>query len=159
MIRKTPLVLLERVLHTPVTYLILPIFAFANAGVNLSGISPDVIFTERVAAGIVFGLFVGKPIGIFLACRLAVRMRICEMPPNCNWPVLIGIAFMCGIGFTVSLFIGNLAYLGVASDYLVNLVKIGVFAGSAMSGLAGYFLLHYLLDRRKTSPTPVSSSN
>ena len=142
----TPLVQLEHDLHTPVTYMILPLFAFVNAGLSLSGVSADVIFSEKLAAGITFGLFIGKPVGIFLTCLLAVKSGLCRLPTQSTWSMMLAVAFLCGIGFTVSLFIGNLAYLGVEQASMLNLMKIGVFAGSILSGIAGYVLLRAMLS-------------
>lgn len=136
----TPLMHLEHSLHTPVTYFIMPLFAFANAGLSLQGIGIATVFTEPLPAGIMFGLLIGKPIGICGAVWLAVRTGIGQLPRGCNWPMILGVALLCGIGFTVSLFIGNLGFLSVDPS-LLNTVKAGVLAGSTFAGVIGYFVM------------------
>ena len=144
----TPLMRLEHDLHTPVTYFIMPLFAFANSGLNLEGLSIQGMFTERLPAGIMFGLFFGKPIGICLAVWLAIKLGIASMPRGCNWPMMIGISLLCGIGFTVSLFIGNLGFADVAPE-LLDTIKAGVLGGSLMAGVTGYFVMWRHLSAQK----------
>lgn len=138
------LVRLEHALHGPVTYLILPLFVLANAGVALAGISPAALVTVPLASGIAAGLLIGKPIGICGSIWLALKLGIVELPRSVNWTMLFGLALLCGIGFTVSLFIGN---LGFAKDHadLLNLVKIGVLSGSIAAGVIGYITLRHFL--------------
>lgn len=136
----TPLLRLEHDLHTPVTYFIMPMFAFANAGLSLEGLGVSVLFTEALPAGIMFGLLLGKPIGICGVVWLAVKTGVCQMPRGCNWLMMLGVSFLCGIGFTVSLFIGNLGFDAVDPAFL-NKVKAGVLCGSLLAGLAGYFVM------------------
>ena len=136
----TTLSRLEHDLHTPVTYFIMPLFAFANAGLSLKGISVATVFTEALPAGILFGLLLGKPIGICCASWLAVKSGIGHLPRGCNWKLMLGVAFLCGIGFTVSLFIGNLGFQEV-DPALLNKVKAGVLGGSLLAGLLGYFTM------------------
>ena len=136
----TTLSRLEHDLHTPVTYFIMPLFAFANAGLSLKGISVATVFTEALPAGILFGLLLGKPIGICCASWLAVKSGIGHLPRGCDWKLLLGVALLCGIGFTVSLFIGNLGFQEI-DPALLNKVKAGVLGGSLLAGLLGYFTM------------------
>jgi NhaA family Na+:H+ antiporter len=139
----SPLRQLEHALHPWVAYAILPIFAFANAGVSLAGISLA-SFTAPVALGIAGGLFVGKQIGIFLGILAMVGLKLARMPAGATWPMLYGVAVLCGIGFTMSLFIGSLAF----DEGYATQVRLGVLSGSIVSALAGYLLLRLFLPRR-----------
>lgn len=143
---QTPLMGLEHALHNPVTYIILPLFAFANAGVSLAGFDPGVVFSSSLPMGIVLGLLLGKPIGICAAVYLSVRTGICSLPQNIDGKLLFGVSMLCGIGFTVSLFIGNLAFAtgGHGGEELINMVKFGVLLGSILAGICGYVFLHYV---------------
>ena len=116
----------------------MPLFAFANAGVSLDGINLESLLSP-VPLGIVLGLFVGKQIGVFLFSIIAVKLKIAQMPNNANWMSFYGIGILTGIGFTMSLFIGNLAF--VENIEYMDGVKIGVLAGSLLSTLIGYGLL------------------
>lgn len=135
---RSPLLLLEEKLHYWVAFAIVPIFGFANAGVSLSGISMENL-VDPVPLGVALGLFVGKQIGVFLAAVLAIRAGLAVLPQGSNWVQLYGVALLCGIGFTMSLFIGNLAFPG--SAHLVDEVKIGVLMGSGVAALVGVMLL------------------
>jgi NhaA family Na+:H+ antiporter len=137
---------LEHTLHPWVAYGVLPLFAFANAGVSLSGISvADVI--HPVPLGIVIGLFLGKQVGILSMCWIAVRLGIASRPEGVGWRQLQGAALLCGIGFTMSLFIASLAFEQGGSAYL-GLERLGILIGSLVSGLLGYALLRISLDNR-----------
>ncbi|MEW5964929.1 MAG: Na+/H+ antiporter NhaA [Pseudomonadota bacterium] len=142
-----PVAVLEESLHPWVTYLILPAFAFANAGVSLAGVSLAKLLGP-VPLGIAAGLFVGKPIGIFGSTWLAVRLGLAERPPATSWPELLGVAWLGGIGFTMSLFIGMLAF---PDSTLATDIRIGVLGGSLLSALAGYMVLSGALSRRPAS--------
>lgn len=132
-----PLHRLERALHPWVTFLIMPLFAFANAGVVFRGESaPNV--AHPVVLGVALGLFFGKPIGIFTASWIAVRIRIADLPAGVRWPHIHGAAWLGGIGFTMSLFIAGLAF---GSGALLANAKLGILMGSATAGLVGYTLL------------------
>ena len=129
---------LEHMLSPYVAFGIMPLFALANAGVVLDNISVNTIL-EPVPLGILCGLFFGKQIGVFLFSFLSIKLKLAEMPSNSNWVKFYGVGILTGIGFTMSLFIGNLAF----ADYSNNLdgVKIGVLTGSLLSAAVGYFML------------------
>ena len=134
----SPLHRMEHALHPCVSFLILPVFGFANAGVALTGLGlADLL--QPVTLGSLLGLFVGKQIGVFGCIWLAVRLGVARRPSGTNWTQLYGMALLCGIGFTMSLFIGLLAF-GEAGA-LQDQTKIGVLAGSLMSALAGWTVL------------------
>ncbi|UVO51090.1 Na+/H+ antiporter NhaA [Sphingomonas sp. SUN019] len=134
----SPLHRLEHALHPWVAYAIVPLFAFANAGVPLGGVDWAVL-GEPLVLAIVAGLFVGKQIGIFGGIWGAVRLGIARKPHNVTWLQLYGMALVAGIGFTMSLFIGGLAFPGDAA--LVEQVKIGVLVGSLVSAIGGFVIL------------------
>ncbi|MDG1745355.1 MAG: Na+/H+ antiporter NhaA, partial [Planktomarina sp.] len=128
---------LEHALHPWVAYMILPIFAFANAGVTLTGLTwAD--FAQPLTLGIAAGLFIGKQIGVMGATVLAVKTGFARLPEGVNWRHIYGIAALTGVGFTMSLFIGSLAF---GADDKMNSVRLGVLLGSVVSGLFGYLIL------------------
>ena len=129
---------LEHILSPYVAFGIMPLFAFANAGVILENVSMSTILSP-VPLGIILGLFLGKQIGVFLFSYFSIKLKIAEMPSNSNWIKLYGVGILTGIGFTMSLFVGNLAFIN-ESSYLDG-VKIGVLTGSILSALVGYLLL------------------
>jgi NhaA family Na+:H+ antiporter len=142
--RKSLLRHLEHALHPWVAFGVLPIFAFANAGVSIAGLSiADVL--HSVPLGIVTGLFFGKQIGILAMSWLAVRLKIAEPPEGVGWWQLYGTALLCGIGFTMSLFIASLAFELGGSAYL-GLERLGILIGSLVSGLLGYAMLRVSLN-------------
>jgi NhaA family Na+:H+ antiporter len=141
---RSPLLFLEEKMHYWVAFAVVPIFGFANAGVSLSGITLGNL-VDPVPLGVALGLFVGKQIGVFLAAVLAIRSGLATLPEGSNWTQLYGVALLCGIGFTMSLFIGNLAFPGAA--HLIDEVKVGVLLGSIASALAGVWLLRSKLAR------------
>ena len=128
---------LEHGLHPWVAYMILPIFAFANAGVSLTGLSWS-DFAQPVTLGIAAGLFIGKQIGVMGATILAVKTGFARLPAGVTWRHIYGIAALTGVGFTMSLFIGSLAF---GTDDKMNAVRLGVLLGSVVSGLFGYVIL------------------
>ncbi|WP_435168164.1 Na+/H+ antiporter NhaA [Falsirhodobacter sp. 1013] len=143
----SPLHRLEQALHTPVAFIVVPIFGFANAGVSLIGVDPS-IFTAPATLGVAFGLFFGKLIGVFGAVALLVIARVVDLPADATWRQVLGVSILCGIGFTMSLFIGLLAF----DDPIVQEeVKIGILMGSILSGLVGYAILATspIVPRRK----------
>ena len=129
---------IEHILSPYVAFAIMPLFALANAGVSLNGFSIDTL-TYPVPLGIMLGLFFGKQFGVFLFSFISVKFQIAEMPSNSNWIKLYGVAILTGIGFTMSLFVGNLAFSNNIN--YIDGVKVGVLSGSLMSTLVGYFLL------------------
>ena len=132
------LVKLEHAISPYVAFMIMPLFAFANAGVSLTGLSLSTLLNP-VPLGILCGLFFGKQIGVLLFSFVSIKLKFVEMPNNSSWLSLYGVSILTGIGFTMSLFVGNLAF--VENDQYMDGVKIGVLAGSLLSTLAGYFLL------------------
>jgi NhaA family Na+:H+ antiporter len=138
-----PLLRLERDLHPAVAFGILPLFAFANAGVPLPGFSPAVLL-EPVPLGIAAGLFIGKQAGVFSASWLAIRSGLARMPEGVNWTMLYGTALLTGIGFTMSLFIGSLAFEEGGPGYAVN-DRIGILLGSLAAAVCGYLVLRRAL--------------
>ena len=132
------LIKIEHAISPYVAFGIMPLFALANAGVSLNGITFNSLLLP-VPLGIVLGLFIGKQIGVFLFSIVSIKLKIAQMPTNSNWLSLYGVGILTGIGFTMSLFIGNLAF--VENTQYIGGVKIGVLAGSLLSTLFGYFLL------------------
>ena len=137
---------LEHILSPYVAFGIMPLFALANAGVSLEGISTNTLMAP-VPLGILCGLFFGKQIGVFLFSYLSIKFKFAEMPSNSNWIKFYGVGVLTGIGFTMSLFIGNLAF-GENNQYIDG-VKIGVLTGSLLSTFAGYFLLLLVTTKKK----------
>jgi NhaA family Na+:H+ antiporter len=137
---------LEHELHPWVAYGVLPVFAFANAGVALKGVGLESM-TSGITLGIMAGLFIGKQIGVFGMTGLAIVTGLARMPQGLNWGQLWGAALLCGVGFTMSLFIGSLAF--EHGDMLqVAAVKLGVMGGSLLSGMLGALVLHLSLRQR-----------
>jgi Na+:H+ antiporter, NhaA family len=145
---ESPLHRLEHGIQPWVAYAVIPIFGFANAGVSLAGLGFDALL-QPVALGVAAGLFVGKQIGVFLVTWLAVRMGWGDMPEDATTRQLYGVSLLCGIGFTMSLFIGLLAF---PDEAMQAQVKIGVLAGSLLSAIVGMAVL--ATSRREAAPTP-----
>jgi len=141
----SPLRSLEHDLHGPVAYVILPIFAFANAGLSFQGMSVADL-AHPVTLGVILGLLLGKPLGILLFVGLAVGLRIVKLPGNVNWMQILGVACACGIGFTMSLFIAGLAFEHGSGDYFAG-DRLGILVGSILSALIAFFALHISLPR------------
>jgi NhaA family Na+:H+ antiporter len=139
----SPLRRLEHALAWSVAFAVVPIFGFANAGVNFSGMGLGIL-TEPVSLGVAAGLFFGKQIAIFATVWALVRWGVAEMPAGATWSQVYGVAVLCGIGFTMSIFIGLLAF---SDPVLVMETKIGVFAGSLTSGVMGWLILHVVSPR------------
>ncbi len=135
---QSPLYRLEHGLHPWVAFAIVPIFGFANAGVPLAGFTPADLL-EPVPWGVALGLFLGKQAGIFSAVWLIVRLKLAERPRDASWLQIYGVALLCGIGFTMSLFIGGLAF-GDGS-HLNDAAKVGILLGSILSAVAGFLIL------------------
>ena len=135
----SPLRSLEHDLHSVVAYFILPVFAFANAGLSFAGMGLEKIL-HGVPLGIAVGLFLGKQIGIFGLCWIAVKLKIAILPDGINWSNLYGTAALCGVGFTMSLFIGSLAFEETGINLIFD-VRLGIIIGSLISGIVGYLIL------------------
>ncbi|MEE4944169.1 Na+/H+ antiporter NhaA [Pseudomonas alliivorans] len=134
--KASPLLTLEHGLHPWVAYGILPLFAFANAGVSLAGVTMD-SFTHSVPLGIAAGLLLGKTAGVFGLTWLAVRTRLASLPKDANWGHVLGVSILCGIGFTMSLFVGSLAFEPGVSGYAGE-DRMGILTGSILSAIIGY---------------------
>ena len=129
---------IEHAISPYVAFIIMPLFAFANAGVNLEGLALSSLLSP-VPLGILMGLFFGKQIGVVFFSYVAIKLKFADLPNNSNWMSLYGVAILTGIGFTMSLFVGNLAF--VENTEYIDGVKIGVLSGSLLSTIFGYFLL------------------
>jgi len=146
---ESPLHKLEHRLHPMVAYFIMPVFAFANAGVALSAEQFNAAFSSTLTLGILFGLFLGKQIGIMLSVFISSKLGVIKLPNSENvWSIFYGIALLTGIGFTMSLFISGLAF---SDAQAIEYSKVGIFIGSLLSGLFGFFFL-----RTKLKPKAVS---
>jgi len=132
------LIKIEHAISPYVAFGIMPLFAFANAGVSLEGLTFSSLL-DKVPLGIVLGLFVGKQLGVFVFSYVSIKLKIAQMPNNTNWFNFYGVGILTGIGFTMSLFVGNLAF--VENMQYMDGVKIGVLTGSLLSTLTGYFLI------------------
>ncbi len=132
------LIKVEHAINPYVAFGIMPIFAFANAGVSLEGLSFSSLL-DKVPLGIVLGLFVGKQLGVFVFSYVSIKLKVAQMPSNTSWYNFYGVGVLTGIGFTMSLFVGNLAF--AESLQYMDGVKIGVLTGSLLSTLFGYFLI------------------
>jgi NhaA family Na+:H+ antiporter len=139
----SPLKEIEHDLHTIVAFFILPIFAFVNAGIPLIGIGIEDLL-HNVALGIALGLFVGKQLGIFGLCWIAIQLGLTRLPKGISWASLYGAAALCGVGFTMSLFIGSLAFEETGVNLLFD-ERLGIIEGSLLSGIAGYLILRFSL--------------
>lgn len=146
----SPLEALEHELHPWVAYAVLPMFAFVNAGISFGGMGVDAL-AEPVTLGIALGLFAGKQIGVFGLMYLTIRMGWAPMPSGANWAQLYGVSALAGIGFTMSLFIGGLAFDHGGFDASI---RLGVLVGSIASGVVGYVLLT-MVSRRQASSQPI----
>ncbi|WP_296014394.1 Na+/H+ antiporter NhaA [uncultured Agrobacterium sp.] len=151
---ESPLHRLEHALHKPVAFIIVPIFGFANAGVSLSGLSLSV-FTEPLTMGVAGGLFFGKLIGVLGVVAVLVKLGPAQLPAQASWGQVAGTALLCGIGFTMSLFIGLLAFNDPAVQ---DHVKIGILMGSLVSGLTGALILAMASRRQPVPSHPVRTT-
>ena len=149
----SPAKYMEHSLHPIVAFFILPVFAFANAGVSLEAVSWSSLL-DSVPLGIASGLFIGKQVGIFLFCGLVVAIGLVKLPEGLNLKSLYGASILCGIGFTMSLFIGGLAFQQSGGGDMMD-DRIGILTGSILSGLVGYFFLHFTLPKKGYSARPI----
>lgn len=147
----SPLKSLESDLHATVAFMVLPIFAFCNAGVALAGVGLQEL-AHPVPLGIAMGLVVGKQIGVFGFCWLAIRLGIGALPSGVSWLSLYGLSMLCGVGFTMSLFIGSLAFDGSNVASLFD-ERLGILVGSLISGVLGYLVLRVALSRDAAAQT------
>jgi NhaA family Na+:H+ antiporter len=143
----SPLRDLEHMLHPWVAFLVTPLFGFANAGVSLTGIRFASLF-ENIAFGIAAGLFIGKQIGVLLSVFICVKLRLARLPEGAGWLAIYGASLLAGIGFTMSLFIGTLAW---DHTYYSAPLRIGVLGGSLLSGIAGYIVLRFATRKSTAS--------
>ncbi|WP_337271520.1 Na+/H+ antiporter NhaA [Oryzifoliimicrobium ureilyticus] len=148
---ESPLHKLEHALHKPVAFVIVPIFGFANAGVSFAGLSLD-LFTEPLTMGVALGLVLGKLIGVLGTVAVLVKLGYAHLPVQASWGQMVGTAFLCGIGFTMSLFIGLLAF---DDPQVQDHIKIGILLGSVLSGLLGTICLLSSDRRLRAPPIPV----
>jgi len=142
---------LEHALHPWVAYAILPVFAFANAGVSLTGVSLD-SFTHHVPMGIAAGLLLGKMLGVFGLTWLAIKTGVATLPAGANWGQVLGVSILCGIGFTMSLFVGSLAFVPGQSEF-AGVDRMGILTGSILAALIGYAITA-LSSRKPVLPLP-----
>jgi NhaA family Na+:H+ antiporter len=134
---------MEHSLHPWIAFGIMPIFAFANAGVSLEGMSFGSLF-EPIPIGIALGLFLGKQAGVFGFSLAAVKLGLAKLPSDINWRMIYGTSVLCGIGFTMSLFISTLAFDSSIADDAAS-ARIGILVGSFISAIAGYLILSFYI--------------
>jgi NhaA family Na+:H+ antiporter len=152
---QSPLKELEHDLHALVAFIILPIFAFSNSGITLKGIGPEQLL-HGVPMGITLGLFIGKQLGIIGLCWLGIKLKFADRPQGVSWLSLYGISILCGIGFTMSLFIGSLAFEETGVNLLFD-ERLGIILGSVLSGVLGYCVLKFSLGSDKKLQPNVST--
>ncbi len=145
----TQLEMLEHDLHPTVAYGILPLFAFANAGISFDGITAD-SFLHPVPLGIATGLFFGNQLGVFGFSWIAIKLGISKLPDEVSWTQLYGVAALCGVGFTMSLFVGSLAFEQGGPDYAVD-DRLGILIGSLVSGILGYLVLRFIGNNKNSN--------
>ncbi|KGJ98423.1 Na+/H+ antiporter NhaA [Thalassotalea sp. ND16A] len=142
----SPLKSLEHDLHAVVAFFVLPVFAFANAGISLRGVGMEDVL-HNVPIGIALGLLIGKQVGVFGFCWLAIKLNFTKLPTGMNLKALYGTAALCGIGFTMSLFIGSLTFESTGFDKLFD-ERLGIIIGSLISGIIGYLILKFSLPNK-----------
>ncbi|MEY9774285.1 Na+/H+ antiporter NhaA [Sinorhizobium fredii] len=143
---ESPLHRLEHILQKPVAFLIVPLFGFANAGVSFAGVTMSVLL-EPLTLGVATGLMVGKLVGVFGTVAVMVKLGLADLPAHATWSQTVGVALLCGIGFTMSLFIGLLAF---DDPSVQDRVKLGILAGSLVAGVAGYAVLGLIQGKRRS---------
>ena len=153
----SPLMQLEHMLHPYVAFLILPLFAFANTGISFTGLSPQSLL-HPVPLGIAAGLLIGKQVGVFGFTWLAIKLGLGKLPEGAGWMPLYGIAALCGIGFTMSLFISSLAAEQIGTGMMVD-DRLGILGGSLLSAVIGYLVLAYSLERTSSRNAPPMQSD
>jgi len=135
----SPLKSLENNLHSTVAFIVLPVFAFANAGINFTNVGVEQVMSP-VPLGIILGLFLGKQLGVFGFCFIAIKLGAAKLPTNVNWTLLYGVSLLCGVGFTMSLFIGSLAFEQSVNSPIYQ-DRLGIVIGSLISGVFGYLVI------------------
>ena len=138
----TPAARLERDLHLPVALIVIPLFALANAGIAIDFSSISTTIMTPVSMGIIAGLILGKVLGIFGVAWLAIKLKIASLPQGSTMNQIFGVAFLGGIGFTMSIFVADLAFIG--SSELIFQAKVGILAASLFAGFFGYFWLRFV---------------
>ena len=133
-----PLQRLEHSMHPFVSFVVMPVFALANAGVSFAGLEPSDVFSTAVAPGVCLGLLLGKPLGVCLSVWLMVRLRVASLPRGVGMGGMVGLGFLASIGFTMSMFISTLAF---SDDTMLMQAKLGIFAASLAGGAIGYVML------------------
>ncbi|PJG85013.1 Na+/H+ antiporter NhaA [Conservatibacter flavescens] len=144
-----PLHTFEHILAPWCSFFVLPLFAFANAGVSLGNISLDML-TSPLPLGIALGLLLGKPIGVFAFSYIAVKLNIAKLPEGINFKQILAIAVLCGIGFTMSMFLAGLAFEGAVGENINTLSRLGILLGSTLSAIIGYVLLNRTTKMNKS---------
>jgi len=139
-----PLTRLEARLHVPVFFIIMPLFAFANAAIPIIGVDPLSIATNSVALGVFFGLLIGKPVGIFLASFLTIKSKLSDLPQGVTWGHMLGVSVLGGVGFTMVIFIANLAFTDPA---IISYAKTAIIFASILTGLAGFLVLRWVTNK------------
>jgi len=155
--KESPAKSLEHDLHAAVAFVILPVFAFCNSGISFSGVGLDHIL-HGVPLGIALGLFVGKQVGVFGFCWLGVKLKFTKLPEEISWLSLYGTALLCGIGFTMSLFVGSLAFEESGVNQLFD-ERLGIIIGSLLSGIVGYLILNQSLKKATDNGAAVKPLN
>jgi len=140
---RSPVMDLEHDLHTAVAFGVLPVFAFVNAGIDLGGVSMEYVL-HPVPLGIIAGLFLGKQIGVWIFCRLGAMLGLYRLPRDLDWRMIYGVSLLCGVGFTMSLFIGSLAFEETGVNRMFD-ERLGIIIGSLLSGIVGYVYLRMTL--------------
>lgn len=140
---RSPVMDLEHDLHTAVAFGVLPVFAFVNAGIDLGGVSMEYVL-HPVPLGIIAGLFLGKQIGVWIFCRLGAMLGLYRLPQDLDWRMIYGVSLLCGVGFTMSLFIGSLAFEETGVNRMFD-ERLGIIIGSLLSGIVGYVYLRMTL--------------
>jgi NhaA family Na+:H+ antiporter len=143
---RTPAARLEQDLHLPIALIIIPLFALANAGISIDFSSIGSTVMEPVSLGIIAGLIVGKVVGIFGVAWLAIKLKLATLPKGSNMSQIFGVAFLGGIGFTMSIFVADLAFMG--SEELIFQAKVGILAASLFAGFFGFFWLRYVANKQ-----------
>jgi len=143
-----PLTRLEARLHVPVFFIIMPLFAFANAAIPIIGVDPMSIATNTVALGVFFGLLIGKPVGIFLASWITIRSKLSDLPKGVSWGHMIGVSILGGVGFTMVIFIANLAFTDAS---IISYAKTAIIFASVLTGLIGFLVLRWITNKSTDS--------